>query len=158
MATDLVTPETERLPEGELRYALVGAHGCSLAMAVVPYLLANGNPDAARFLAVGEPLPMGVQPVVVADTTVYGAASVERLMRYWAPNLPRPWVVLTSEAPIPSPPAARYRIRALTARFAGTATLPYLPVLRTVEDPAQALDHEAVQAAAARLRRHLEGN
>ncbi|MFJ3519783.1 hypothetical protein [Streptomyces sp. NPDC090131] len=158
MATDLVNPETERPPETELRYALFGAHGCSVAMAVVPYLLADGDPSAARFLAAGEPLPMGVQPVIVADTTVYGAVGVERLVRFWAPNLPRPWVVLTSEAPIPSPPAARFRIRALGARLAGTVTLPYLPVLRTVENPAEAVEHKAVQAAAARLRRLLEGN
>ncbi|MFE9222359.1 hypothetical protein ACFYN3_39420 [Streptomyces lavendulae] len=156
--TDLVTPETERPQERGLRYALFGAHGCTVAMAAVPHLLADRDAEAARFLAAGEPLPMGVQPVVVADTTVYGAASVERLMRFWAPNLPRPWVVLTSDAPIPSPPAARFRIRALGARLAGTVTLPYLPVLRTVADPAEALDHKAVQAAAARLRRHLEGN
>ncbi|MFB6864263.1 hypothetical protein ACFCZQ_33250 [Streptomyces virginiae] len=158
MATDLVSPDTERPPETELRYALFGAHGCSVAMASVPYLLADGYPGAARFLAAGEPLPMGVQPVIVADTTVYGAVGVERLVQFWAPNLPRPWVVLTSEAPIPAPADARFRIRALGARLAGTVTLPYLPVLRTVESPAEAVEHKAVRAAAARLRRLLEGN
>ncbi|GGQ17895.1 MULTISPECIES: hypothetical protein [Streptomyces] len=90
MATDLVSPDTERPPETELRYALFGAHGCSVAMAAVPYLLADGDPGAARFLAAGEPLPMGVQPVIVADTTVYGAVGVERLVRFWSPSLPRP--------------------------------------------------------------------
>ncbi|MGW2681089.1 hypothetical protein [Streptomyces sp. NPDC001436] len=158
MATDLMNPETEGLQASGPRYALFGAHGCTVAMAVVPYLLADGKPGIAHFPAAGEALPMGVQPVLVADTTVYGAACVERMIHAWPAGMPRPWLVLTAEAPIPSPPAARFRIRALGARLAGTATLPYLPVLRTVEDPAEALDHKAVQIAAARLRRHLEGN
>ncbi|MEV7442871.1 hypothetical protein AB0O22_17235 [Streptomyces sp. NPDC091204] len=82
MATDLVSPETEQPQESELRYALVAAHGCTVAMSVVPYLLADGDPGVARFLASGEPLPMGVRPVIVADTTVYGSVCVERLMRF----------------------------------------------------------------------------
>lgn len=159
MATDLVNPETELPGPGRSeRYALFGAHGCSLAMAVVPYLLADGKPGIAHYPARGEPLPMGVRPVVVADTTVYGAVCVERMIHAWPADMPRPWLVLTAEAPIPSPPAARFRIRALGARLAGTATLPYLPVLRTVADPAEALEHKPVQAAAVRLRRNLEGN
>ncbi|MER5966790.1 hypothetical protein [Streptomyces sp. NPDC002057] len=127
-------------------------------MAVVPYLLADGRPDIAHYPATGEPLGMGVRPVVVADTTVYAAVCVERMINAWPEVVPRPWLVLTAEAPIPSPPAARFRIRALGARLAGTVTLPYLPVLRTIDDPAEALEHKPVQAAAARLRRHLEGN
>ncbi|MFJ1804432.1 hypothetical protein [Streptomyces sp. NPDC088180] len=156
---------TELDPEwtGEgLRYALIAAHGCHVAMLAVEVML-DHDPDhatgsgAARFLPAGAPLPMGAQPVIVADSTVYGTARVEQLLRIWPAELPRPYLVTVDDAPSGPPPDARYRIRALGARLAGAARVPYLPVLRTVSDPADAIDHQDVSAAAAKLRRHIEG-
>ncbi|MEV7657959.1 hypothetical protein AB0O39_27795 [Streptomyces anulatus] len=155
MTTEL---DPERTGTG-LRYALIAAHGCDVAMLAVEVMLDHGHEadGTARFLPTGAPLPMGAQPVIVADSTVYGAARVEQLLRIWPAELPRPCLVTVDDAPSGPPPDARYRIRALGARLAGAVRVPYLPVLRTVTDPADAIDHQDVSAAAAKLRRHIEG-
>ncbi|PJE97106.1 hypothetical protein CUT44_14070 [Streptomyces carminius] len=95
--------------------------------------------------------------MLLADTTVYGATCVEHVLRSWPAELPRPWLVLVSDAPAAPVPAARYRIRALGGRLAGAATVPYLPVLRTVEGADEALEHKDVRVAAEKLRRQMEG-
>jgi hypothetical protein len=46
----------------------------------------------------------------------------------------------------------------LEGRLAGVARVPYLPVLRTVREPEEALEHKDVRAAAKKLRRTMEGN
>ncbi|MFF3264984.1 hypothetical protein ACFYWO_38205 [Streptomyces sp. NPDC002932] len=155
MTTEL---SPERTATG-LRYALVAAHGCDVAMLAVEAML--DDPDgagAARFLPTGAQLPMGAQPVIVADSTVYGMVQVERLVQIWPASLPRPFLITVSDAPSGPPPAARYRIRALGARLMGAARVPYLPVLRTVECPGDAMEHQDVTTAAAKLRRRIEGN
>ncbi|WP_158939369.1 hypothetical protein [Streptomyces sp. NRRL S-87] len=110
----------------------------------------------ARILAPGESLPYGAQPVLLAETTVYGATCVEGMLRQWGP-LPKPWLVLVADAPTRPVAEARYLVRALQARLAGVATVPYLPMLRAVRDPEQAMEHKDVLAAAEKLRRTLEG-
>ncbi|MFG2884878.1 hypothetical protein ACGFYV_21750 [Streptomyces sp. NPDC048297] len=112
---------------------------------------------AARMLQPGEALPYGVKPVLLAATTVYGAVCVEHMLRSWAAGLPRPWLVLISDAPVRPVQAARYRVRALQSRLAGVSTVPYLAVLRAVEGAEQALEDKDVVAAAHRLRREMEG-
>ncbi|MET8661686.1 hypothetical protein [Streptomyces griseus] len=153
--------DPERTGTG-LRYALIAAHGCDVAMLAVEVML-DHDPDhtagsgGARFLPAGAPLPMGALPVIVADSTVYGTARAEQLLRVWPAELPRPCLITVDDAPSGPPPDARYRIRALGARLTAAVRVPYLPVLRTVNDPADAIDHQDVSAAAAKLRRHLEG-
>ncbi|WP_189602313.1 hypothetical protein [Streptomyces lateritius] len=110
----------------------------------------------ARVLATGEPIPYGAQPVLLAETTVYGATCVEELLLRWGP-LPRPWLVLIADAPARPVADARYVVRALEGRLAGVARVPYLPVLRAVKDPEQALEHKDVHAVAEKLRRTMEG-
>ncbi|MEU4038659.1 hypothetical protein [Streptomyces collinus] len=109
----------------------------------------------ARVLGAGEYIPYGAQPVLVADTTVWAALRVEEMLRGWGP-LPKPWLVLVADAPAAPAPGARYRLRALEGRLAGTANVPYLPVLRAVEGPEEALEHKDVRAAAQALRRQME--
>jgi hypothetical protein len=111
----------------------------------------------ARLLHPNEPVPYGARPVLLAETTVYGATCVEHMVRNWSTGLPRPWLVLISDAPARPVPAARYRFRALGSRVAGTATVPYLAVLRTVESADEALRDKDVKAAAEKLRRQMEG-
>ncbi|MFJ7242638.1 hypothetical protein ACIQWB_36710 [Streptomyces olivaceus] len=118
------------------------------------------DPDGAgvaRLLHPSEPIPYGALPVLLAETTVYGASCVEHMLRAWSTGLPRPWLVLVSDAPARPVPAARYRIRALEGRLAGVARVPYLPVLRTVEGADEALEYKNVRAAAETLRRQMEG-
>ncbi|GGV29960.1 hypothetical protein GCM10010260_83170 [Streptomyces filipinensis] len=79
------------------------------------------------------------------------------MLRGWTTALPRPWLVLIADAPVRPVRAARYRYKALEGRLAGTAIVPYLPVLRAVEGAEEALQHTDVQAAAVKLRRQLEG-
>ncbi|MGV9277737.1 hypothetical protein [Streptomyces griseosporeus] len=131
-------------------------NGVGIAAATVARMLDPENRGDARFLAPQEYLPYGAQPVLIADTTVYGAVAVERLLRGWG-VLPRPWLVLVADAPARPAPAARYRIRALEGRLAGVARVPYLPVLRAVENAEEALQNRAVKAAAEKLRRRMEG-
>ncbi|MFJ8195204.1 hypothetical protein ACIQ8D_36545 [Streptomyces sp. NPDC096094] len=112
----------------------------------------------ARLLHPNEAIPYGALPVLLAETTVYGASCVEYLLRAWTSGLPRPWLVLVSDAPARPVPAARYRVRALQSRLAGVTRVPYLPVLRTVESADEALEQKDVRVAAEKLRHQMEGN
>ncbi|MDG5807959.1 hypothetical protein P9869_35990 [Streptomyces ossamyceticus] len=118
------------------------------------------DPDdtgTARILAAGESIPYGALPVLLADTTVYSAVCVEQMLLAWHTALPKPWLVLVSDAPTRAVPEARYRFRALGARLAGMTRISYLPSLRTVESAESAMQHKDVQGAAVKLRRHIEG-
>ncbi|MFE1230572.1 hypothetical protein [Streptomyces sp. NPDC058745] len=140
-----------------LQYALIPVHGYGIAMATAARML-DGEAEGtqARFLATGEPIPYGAQPVLLAESTLYGAMCVEEMLRSWG-SLPKPWLVLIADAPARPVTDARYIVRALEGRLAGVARVPYLPVLRAVKGPWEALQHKDVQAAAAKLRRTLEG-
>ncbi|MFE7212486.1 hypothetical protein ACFU93_21330 [Streptomyces sp. NPDC057611] len=140
-----------------LRFALIPVHGYGIAVATVARMLDPEGTGTARMLHPQEPIPYGARPVLLAETTVYGAVCVEHMLRNWTSSLPRPWLVLISDAPARPVPAARYRFRALQARLAGTATVPYLPVLRAVEGADEALEHKDVMAAAQKLRQTMEG-
>ncbi|MFH8242634.1 hypothetical protein ACSLFT_22485 [Streptomyces sp. G6] len=141
-----------------LRYALIPVHGYGIAGAVVARMLDPETGGAARLLHPHEQVPYGARPVLLAETTVYGASCVEHMLREWTAGLPRPWLVLISDAPARPVAAARYRIRALGGRLAGVSRVPYLPVLRTVESVDEAVEHKDVAAAAVKLRRQMEGN
>ncbi|MFE4634817.1 hypothetical protein ACFRJ1_15765 [Streptomyces sp. NPDC056773] len=113
--------------------------------------------EDARILGPGESVPYGAQPVLLAESTVYGITCVERVLLHWG-QLPKPWLVLVSDAPMRPVPDARYMVRALGARLAGVARVPYLPVLRAVREPSEALEEKTVLAAAKVLRRTMEGS
>ncbi|MFI2764912.1 hypothetical protein ACH5A3_39790 [Streptomyces echinatus] len=157
MITHSETPTSRMGDAVALQYALIPVHGFGIAEATVARMLDPEATGSARMLHAGESLPYGCRPVLLAGTTVYGAVGVEHMVRSWTTALPRPWLVLIADAPARPVPAARYRFRALESRLAGTASVPYLPVLRTVEGAEEALTHRDVQAAAERLRRQLEG-
>ncbi|OKI74929.1 hypothetical protein AMK11_35270 [Streptomyces sp. CB02414] len=126
-------------------------------MAMVAAMLDNdAGGAAARVLAPGEVLPYGTVPVLVTDTTVYGAQRLEETLLRWGP-LPKPWLVWVADAPARPVQDARFTVRALEGRLAGVARLPYLPVLRAVKGPDEALKYKDVQTAATRLRRTIEG-
>jgi hypothetical protein len=131
-------------------------NGYGIAVATVAQMLdGDAGGTRARVLAVGENIPYGSQPVLVADTTLYGATCVEKLILRWGP-VPRPWLVLIADAPARPVPAARYLVRALEGRLAGVAKVPYLPVLRAVKGPEEALEYKDVRAAAEELRAKME--
>lgn len=157
----MITHTESRTPAVEtpvaLRYALIPVHGYGIAVATVARMLDNDTDGArARLLSPSEPIPYGAQPVLLAETTVYGAHQVEAMLTRWG-SLPKPWLVLISDAPTRPVPDARYLVRALEGRLAGVARVPYLPVLRAVKDPDEALEHKSVLTAAERLRRTMEG-
>lgn len=157
MTTHPVMPPGGHTPLGPT-YALIPVHGPAIVTAIIARMLdTDGHGGTARMLQAGEPVPMGARPVLIADTTVYAAVCLERMLRVWDFRIPRPWLVLAADVPAPPAPAARYRIRALQARLAGIARLPYLPSLRIAEGPEAAMEHKDVQKAAAVLRRQLEG-
>ncbi|MEV5774238.1 hypothetical protein AB0L49_23760 [Streptomyces antimycoticus] len=120
---------------------------------------AEGTGAEARLFRYGEPVPMGAQPVLLVESTVYGVVCVEEMLMRWNAHhqVPRPWLVLVADAPVGLAPAARYRLRALQGRLAGVAHVPYLPVLRTVAGPNAAMEYKAVRNAAVKLRQQLEG-
>ncbi|MFP8886792.1 hypothetical protein [Streptomyces mangrovi] len=155
----MITRSATSAPQGAagLRYALIPVHGYGITGATVARMLDPEGSGTARLLHPGEAVPYGAWPVLLADTTVYGATCVEHMLRNWTTGLPRPWLVLVADAPARPVPAARYRIRALEGRLAGVAHVPYLPVLRTVEGADEALEHKDVKAAAEKLRRQMEG-
>ncbi len=140
------------------RYALIPAHGTGIAVATAAWLLDEGQGGArARVLGEREPLPRGAQPVILTETTVYGASRVEDMLMKWGPR-PKPWLVWIADAPARPVPDARYLVRALQSRLAGVAVMPYLPVLRTVRGPEEAAAYKHVLAVGERLRRTMEGN
>ncbi|MBV6700303.1 hypothetical protein KV557_24890 [Kitasatospora aureofaciens] len=159
MTTDQVPEVSVREPLAALRYGLIPVHGYDIVVATVTAMLdgVHGNGARARVLQPGEPIPYGALPVLVAPSTVFGALAVERMVRAWSPGVPRPWLVLVADVPASAVPAARYRLRALSDRLAGTAHVPYLPVLRAVEAPEDALKNADVARAAAKLCRQMEG-
>ncbi|MFI1285140.1 hypothetical protein ACH4U5_31020 [Streptomyces sp. NPDC020858] len=127
-------------------------------MATVAQMLDDeAGGERARIMAPSEAIPYGAEPVLLAESTVYGMTCVEQLLLRWGP-LPKPWLVLVSDAPARPVPDARYLLRALGGRLAGVARVPYLPVLRAVKGPDEALEHKDVLAAAEKLRRAMEGN
>jgi hypothetical protein len=65
--------------------------------------------------------------------------------------------VLVADAPARPVQDARFLVRALEGRLAGVARVPYLPVLRAVKGPDEALEYKDVQTAAEKLRRTIEG-
>ncbi|MGW2724088.1 hypothetical protein [Streptomyces sp. NPDC001492] len=156
----MITQSVTSTPGGgapvALRYALIAVQGYGIAEATVARMLDPEGRGRARILAPGELIPYGAQPVLLAQTTVWGAARVEEMMRSWG-SLPKPWLVLISDAPARPAEGARYRFRALAGRLAGTATVPYLAVLRAVEKAEEALEHKDVLTAAGKLRRTMEG-
>lgn len=156
----MITHSVTSTPGGSravgLRYALIPVLGYGIALATVARMLdGDAGGTRARVMAVGENIPYGAYPVLVADTTVYGATCVEEMLLRWGPA-PRPWLVLVADAPARPVPAARYLVRALEGRLAGVASVPYLPVLRAVKGPEEALEYKDVRAAAEKLRRAME--
>ncbi|MFJ6501387.1 hypothetical protein OG280_41310 (plasmid) [Streptomyces virginiae] len=142
-----------------LKYALIPVHGYGIAVATVARMLDGdaASGERARVLGPADSIPYGAQPVLLADTTVYGMKRVEELLLRWG-SLPKPWLVLISDAPARPVPDVRYLVRALEGRLAGVARVPYLPVFRAVKDPDEALEYKDVQAAAQGLRRKIEGD
>lgn len=158
MATQEVTATAGIDTPGALRYGLMPVDGNGIAVATVAAMLDDGAGGArARVLAPGEVLPYGTVPVLVTDTTVYGVTRLEETLLRWR-ALPKPWLVWVPDAPARPVQDARFTVRALEGRLAGVARLPYLPVLRAVRGPEQALEYKDVQTAAASLRRTIEGN
>lgn len=141
-----------------LRYALASVNnGHDIAVATVAAMLDNGaGGTRARVLAPGEYIPYGAVPVLVGDTTLYGVKRLEEILLAWGPR-PRPWLVWVADAPTRPVQDARFIVRALEGRLAGVAKVPYLPVLRAVRGPDEALEYRNVQAAGEKLRRAIEG-
>jgi hypothetical protein len=152
-----VIPTPRVIAPVALRYALMPVDGNGIQVATVAAMLDDGAGGArARVLPPGETLPYGIVPVLLTDTTVHGVMQLEKTLRRWG-ALPRPWLVWLADAPARPVQDARFLLRALEGRLAGVARVPYLPVLRTVKGPDEALAYRDVQRAAAKLRRTIEG-
>ncbi|MCX4411576.1 hypothetical protein OG840_61540 [Streptomyces sp. NBC_01764] len=157
MTTQSVTSTPGTGTPVALRYALMPVdNGFGIAVATVAKMLDNDAGGArARILAYGEQIPYGAAPVLVADTTLYAVNMLEQTLLRWGP-LPRPWLVWVADAPTRPVQDARFLVRALEGRLAGVAKLPYLPVLRAVKGPDEALEYKDVRNAAEKLRRTME--
>ncbi|MEU2380320.1 hypothetical protein [Streptomyces misionensis] len=157
MTTQLVTSTPGSGAPVALRYALMPVGGLQIVVETVAAMLDHGAGGArARVMAPGEPVPYGAAPVLLADTTLYGAMRLEETLLRWGP-LPKPWLVWVAEAPTRPVQDARFLVRALEGRLAGVAKVPYLPVLRAVKGPDEALEYKDVRTAAEKLRRTMEG-
>lgn len=158
MATQSVTSIPGTGAPVALRYALMPVDGgFGIAVATVAAMLDNAaSGRRARVLAYGEQIPYGAAPVLVSDTTLYGVKTLEQTLLRWG-SLPRPWLVWVADAPARPVQDARFLVRALEGRLAGVAKLPYLPVLRAVNGPDEALEFKDVRSAAEKLRRTMEG-
>ncbi|THA65385.1 hypothetical protein E6R60_33265 [Streptomyces sp. A0642] len=158
MTTQQVTPTPGDVAPVVLRWALMPVDGNGIAGATVARMLDGDAGGArARIMMPGERVPYGVAPVLVSDTTLHGATRVEETLLRWG-AMPKPWLVWVADAPARPVQDARFLIRALEGRLAGVAKVPYLPVLRAVKGPDEALEYKDVQSAAEKLRRTMERN
>ena len=136
-------------------FALLGAHGGAGVSTVAAFLDPSRSSGTVLELRHGEQLPHHYRPLVVAQSTAFGMRAAAELVAHWHPGLVRPWLVIVRDAPLPVPACVRYRRRAIANRVAGMTEVPYLPQLRAVDVPAEALRHRPVQRAASRLRAAL---
>ncbi|MFE2331370.1 hypothetical protein [Streptomyces coelicoflavus] len=125
-------------------------------MAMVAAMLDdNAGGTRARVLAPGEVLPHGTVPMLMTDTTVYGATRLEEALLRWGSCPSRGWCGWPTPRCVPCRMPASWS--GTWGRLAGVVQLPYLSVLRAVEGPDEALGYKDVQAAAVKLRRTIEG-
>ncbi|MFP8906169.1 hypothetical protein [Streptomyces atacamensis] len=124
-------------------------------MSTVVRLLDPERTGNVMELPYGQHLPHQYIPVVVTRSTAYGLHRTKELLTAWHPGVPRPWLVVVRDAPLPTPGPARYRLRALSGRTLGVAHVPYLHRLRLVDDAAEALTDRAVSRASRALRASL---
>ncbi|MER7952322.1 hypothetical protein ABTY59_33515 [Streptomyces sp. NPDC096079] len=82
-------------------------------------------------------------------------AAAVQLLGGWHPDVPRPYLVVVRDAPLPLPRPVRYRLRVVRPRVLGIADVPYLVRLREMDTPADGLDHKTVRKAVRSLRRQL---
>ena len=92
---------------------------------------------------------------MVAQFTAFGLNQVGAYLGGWPAGLPRPWLVLVRDAPLPPPKPAVFRRRALGSRVLGVSVVPYLYQLRAVDTPEDGVRIRAVAQAARRLRAEL---
>lgn len=135
-------------------FAVLGAHGGAGVSTVARFLDPTGQGFAVE-LPPGSSLPQNYIPVVVARSTAYGLWRTGELLSRWHPGIPRPWLVIVRDSPVPLPLPVKYRTRALSSRTLGVSHVPYLYRLRLVDTPAEALTHRPVAKAARALRADL---
>lgn len=94
-------------------------------------------------------------PLLVARSTASGASAAAGWITQWRPDLPRPVLVLVADAPFRAPPIVRYRVRALSSQVAGVVEVPYMFLLRHLDDPADALTDRKIIRAVRSVHRQL---
>lgn len=135
-------------------FGVMGAHGGAGTSTVARWLDPHGDGSAYE-LARGSQLPPNYVPLVVCRSTSYGVAAAVQLLGGWHPDVPRPYLVVVRDAPLPLPRPVRYRLRVVRPRVLGIADVPYLVRLREMDTPADGLDHKTVRKAVRSLRRQL---
>ncbi|GAB3214258.1 hypothetical protein GCM10027294_53160 [Marinactinospora endophytica] len=138
-----VISKGEKTTEGEfraqVRIALLAPHYAFVNNAhVIRRLITCGQIDV-QVQSSGDPIPPGVRPVVVAPTTAHALNQAARMITAWHPDVPRPVLLLTADAPLPPPPIVDYHVRALEERVVKVLRLRYLADLRAVVDPRDCL-------------------
>ncbi|MEY9211398.1 hypothetical protein NI17_010575 [Thermobifida halotolerans] len=91
-----------------------------------------------------------VQQVVVAPSTVRGLVDASAVISRWPHTLARPVLLVVRDAPLPPPPTVVRHTHALAERVEWTLEVPYLPGLRMVYEPAEALRGRGRNVARAR--------
>ena len=131
-------------------YAVLNAHGGAGGTTVAGMLDADEQSDAREVWA-GAEIPPNRSVVLVARTTAYGLKAAGGVLSRWHPDVPRPWLVLLRDVPVPIALPVRCRIRILSGHVLGVVHVPYLWPLRSVDAFAEA-SHPAVDKAARLLR------
>lgn len=142
------------LPTLHPQFALMGAHG-GAGVSTVARMLDPHSVGTALELMQGQPLPIGATPVLVARSTSYGLMRAGDVLSRWHGAVPRPWLVIVRDAPAPLPGAVRYRSRVLSGRTLGVAFVPYLYMLRSVDDASAVLTARPMLKASRALRGRL---
>lgn len=141
-------------PAASRAFSVIGAHGGAGTTTVTHWLDPQGETGTMELIP-GSHLQPGYTPVVVARSTAYGVHAAVQLLGRWHPDVPRPFLVVVRDAPLPLPRPVSYRLTAIKSRVLGIAEVPYLVQLRDAHKPSEAMQHRAVQKAAGHLRAAL---
>lgn len=94
-----------------------------------------------------------VQQVVVAPSTMRGLVDAAKLISAWPSTVVPPALLVVRDTLLPPPPSVVRLARTLAGRVRWNLEIPYLPELRLVAEPAQAL--QSKRRGVARARRIL---
>ena len=144
------SPADESIPS---EIALLGAHGGAGTTTLASLLRSDLDLGSARIphLAAWDARMQGRPLIVVTRNNAPASVRAEAVVSALADRGIHVAVLAVISDGLPEPWTATYRFRVLSARVGWVVRVPYVGMLRSVEDPAQARLPRAARRAVARI-------